>query len=234
MITERQKTFFWVSVMVLGVMLLVVAALVMEAVGLALGHHNWGSHGGALGVPCLMVAVVVVMGMFRRLGLLEGEQVIETLRRPPDAGPIQLEDAMELRTPRFLWMMLAFTMIGIAVMIFTAVLLLPAVPGTKPTGFGIAIFFGLFSLGPWYGYAVNAGLIARVDRAGIRADNALPKSSAQWSDITSCKITLLPQPWGQFTRYTFRDASDKTLMRLMLAEGAEQKRFLAAIRECFD
>jgi len=231
--TERQKTLFWVSVMVLGVMLLVVAALATEGVGLALGHRNWGSHGGALGLPCLMVAVVVVMGMFRRMGLLERERVIETLHRQPDAGPVALDSPVELRTARSLWLTLAVTMDVFAIAIFIMVMLLPTVSGTKPLGYGIAIFFALFSLGVWYGYATNAGVVARVDQEGVRGDSALPNSSARWSAVASCEITLLPQPWGQVTRYTFRDASSQTLMRLMLAEGAEQKRFLTALRECF-
>jgi len=231
--TERQKTLFWVSVMVLGVMLTVAASLVMEAIGVALGHHHWGSHGGAVGFPCLMVAAVIVMGVFRRVGLLEGEKVLETLRRLPDAGPVSLEDVVELRTPRSLWLTLAVTITVITLLIFMALLFLPAVAGTKPSGYRLVLFFGLFSLGPWYGYATRAGIVARVNREGIRGDNAMPKSSARWSDIASCEITLLPQPWGQVTRYTFRDAADKTLMRLMLGEGAEQQRFLAAIRECF-
>ena len=231
--TERHKTIFWVSVMVLGTVFSVLVAVAIEFLGLALGHRNWGSHGGAVVLPCLVVSAGIVTRAFRHLGLLEPERTVETLRRSPDADLVRLEDVVELRTPRSLWMMLAVMMLVIAVMIFTAVLLLPAVPGTKPSGYAVAIFFVLFSLGPWYGYFTRAGLVARVDQKGIRGDNAMPKSSARWSDIASCEIALLPQPWGQVTRYTLRDASDKTLMRLMLGEGAEQKRFLAALRECF-
>ena len=231
--SESHKSIFWVSVAVLGVVLIVLVAITFEAVGIALGHRNWGSKGGAACLPCLIISLGVVTGTFRRLGLLEKERTMETLRRPPDAGPVHLEDAVELKMARSLWMALAVLTTVIALLIFAAVLFLPAVPGTKPSGYAGAIFFLLFSLGPWYGYATNAGLIARVDQTGVRGDNALPKSSARWVDIASCEITLMPQPWGKVIRCTFRDAADKTLVRLMLGDGAESSRFLSAIRECF-
>ena len=231
--SESQKSLFWVSVAVLGVVLTVLAAITVENVGLALGHRNWGSQGGAACLPCLIVSYAVVAGTFRRLGLLEKERTIETLRRPPDAGPVNLADVVELRTRRSLWMALAVLTTVIALLVFAAVLFLPAVPGTKPSGYAVAFFFLLFSLGPWYGYVTNAGLVARVDQTGVRGDNALPKSSARWVDIASCEITLMPQPWGKVIRCTFRDAADKTLVRLMLGDSAESSRFLSAIRECF-
>ena len=231
--TEKHKTIFWVCVFTLGVVLSVLVGVAIEALGLASGHRNWGSHGGAAVLPCLVVSAGIVTRAFRHLGLLEPERTVETLRRPPDADPVRLEDVVELRTPRSLWLTLAVTITVITLLIFMAVLFLPAVPGTKPSGYRLVLFFGLFSLGPWYGYATRAGIVARVNREGIHGDNAMPKSSARWSDIASCEITLLPQPWGQVTRCTFRDAADKTLIRLMLGEGTEQKRFLAAIRECF-
>ncbi|MGI4792265.1 MAG: hypothetical protein ACRYFS_25855 [Janthinobacterium lividum] len=225
------KTIFWVSVALLAVLLIVTVAVGAEALGLSLGHKNWGRFGGDAVFPCLIVALAIVWVAFRRLGLVEGEKKVEILRRASDAMPIGLESPVELRIPRSLWLALAGTMDAGAILFLVMVAFLPAVLGTKPAGYGVAAFFALFSLGLWYGYVTHAGM----DDKGIQYDNAKPKSSVRWSEAVTCEITLVPQPWGQFFRYSFCDAAGSTLMRLILSGvGTEQASFITALRGNFN
>jgi hypothetical protein len=200
------------------------------------GKRTLGGHVGIMLLPIIIVSMLLATTICRWLGISADGKTTEVLQRSSHQPSPDVE-AMELRISRTVWSSLALLMDVFALMVMMAVYFLPSVPGTERTGYGIAAFFGLFSLGPWYGWLTRNGLVARMDADGIRAENAGPKSFVPWEQIAACEVFRVQDVLGEdaFTRYIFKNTDGKLLLTLGLLFTTKEDRaqFEHAVRAVF-
>jgi len=200
------------------------------------GTRTLGGHVGIMLLPIIVVSMLFATTVCRWLGISADGKTPEVLQRSSHQPSPDME-AVEVRISRSVWSGLAVFMDVFALMVIMAVYFLPSVPGTERTGYGIAAFSALFSLGPWYGWLTRNGLAARVDADGVRAESAGPRSFVPWKQIAACEIFTVRDVVGEdaFTRYMFKDADGKLLMTLttLLTSKKDRERLGRAVRGQF-
>lgn len=224
-------TAFWASL----ILLFVGFRIVSNLTGPIFSGDKLAGYGGVLVFPFMILSGLSARQVCRFFGTSQDSRTVEIIERGAKITQSESLREYELRFPRSELRGLAWLITICSLICFVAVIVLPAVPGTKPSGFFLAGTFGVAAIGCWLAYLYNLGFIARVDAHGIKGYSAnfgVKVRSIPWEVIESCEVTTVHNVMGQLSHpfFRFKDKDGKVLLKMAtLNPGEQTSRFKIAI-----